>query len=404
MAPSTLSCWSDWDCPVSRPLGGIVVVALEQAVAVPFATRQLADLGARVIKVERHGEGDFARNYDDAVADGYSSWFVWLNRGKESITLDVKDEEGLRTLHRLIERADVFLQNLAPGAADRLGCAPDVLRARNPKLITVSLSGYGPDGPYRDRKAYDLLIQAEAGMVSLTGTADEPSKTGLSVADIAGGMYAYSNTLAALIQRGRTGMGAHIDVSLFDSLLEWLGHQTAYTRALDKLPRRAGARHATIVPYGPYPCGDGQDVVVVVQNAREWVTFCHAIDLGDMVEDPRFATNSQRVVNIVELDALLIQRLSTLSADQLIDRLENAGLPWARLNDMRGVLAHPQLAARNRWQSVDTPVGPFTMLRPPLDISGIDIAMGTVPSVGQHTAQILQWLGGQIEGEQAQSF
>jgi itaconate CoA-transferase len=377
---------------VSGPLEGIVVVSLEQAVAIPFATRQLADLGARVIKIERHGEGDFARRYDDAVGEGYSSWFVWLNRGKESIALDVKEAADLRTLHRLIDRADVFLQNLAPGAADRLGCATEVLRARNPKLVTISLSGYGPDGPYRDRKAYDLLIQAEAGIVSLTGTADDPSKTGMSVADIAGGMYAYSNALAALIQRGRTGEGAHIDVSLFDSLLEWLGHQTAYTRALDKLPRRAGARHATIVPYGPYPCGDGQDVVVVVQNAREWVTFCNALDLAHMVDDPRFDTNPQRVVNVTELDALLIERLSSMTAEQLIVRLESAGLPWARLNDMRGVLAHPQLAARNRWQSVDTPVGPFTMLRPPLDISGIDVAMGAVPSVGEHTQQILSWL------------
>jgi itaconate CoA-transferase len=383
---------NDWDYLMSRPLDGLVVVALEQAVAVPFATRQLADLGARVIKIEREGVGDFARSYDDALADGYSSWFAWLNRGKQSITLDVKQDNDLRTLHRLIDRADVFLQNLAPGAADRLGCAPDVLRARNPKLITVSLSGYGPDGPYRDRKAYDLLIQAEAGMISLTGTADEPSKTGLSVADIAGGMYAYSNTLAALIQRGRTGEGAHIDVSLFDSLLEWLGHQTAYTRALDVLPRRAGARHATILPYGPYPCGDGQDVVVVVQNAREWVTFCNALDLAHLADDPRFNTNPQRLVNIAELDALLIDRLRAMTADQLIVRLEGAGLPWARLNDMRDVLAHPQLAARNRWQPVDTPVGPFTMLRPPLDISSIDVEMGTVPSIGQHTQAILSWL------------
>ena len=284
------------------------------------------------------------------------------------------------------------MQNLAPGAADRLGCSPDVLRARNPKLITVSLSGYGPDGPYRDRKAYDLLIQAEAGMISLTGTAAEPSKTGLSVADIAGGMYAYSNTLAALIQRGRTGVGAHIDVSLFDSLLEWLGHQTNYTRALDRLPKRNAARHATIAPYGPYPCGDGQDVVVVVQNSREWVTFCNAINLSELIEDDRFATNPQRVVHGAELDAILIEQLSHMTADELVARLEGAGLPWGRLNDMRGVLAHPQLAARERWQPVDTPVGPFTVLRPPLDITGIDIDLGSVPSVGQHTAEILAWL------------
>jgi itaconate CoA-transferase len=378
--------------PVSRPLEGIVVVSLEQAVAIPFATRQLADLGARVIKIERHGEGDFARRYDDAVGDGYSSWFVWLNRGKESIALDVKEPEDQRTLHRLIDRADVFMQNLAPGAADRLGCAPDILRARNPKLITVSLSGYGPDGPYRDRKAYDLLIQAETGTVSLTGTPEQPAKVGISVADVAGGMYAYSNTLAALIQRGRTGVGSHVEVSLFDSLLEWLGHQTIYARQFDRLPRRAGARHATVAPYGPFPCSDGQDVVLVVQNNREWATFCHALDLSSLVDDERFNTNSQRVANNLDLDALIINRLKTLTAAELVDRMETAALPWAKVNDIRDVLAHPQLAARQRWQDVETPNGPFTMLRPPLDITGLDVNMGSVPSVGQHTAEILRWL------------
>jgi itaconate CoA-transferase len=378
--------------PVSRPLEGIVVVSLEQAVAIPFATRQLADLGARVIKIERHGEGDFARRYDDAVGEGYSSWFVWLNRGKESIALDVKEPEDQRTLHRLIDRADVFMQNLAPGAADRLGCAPDILRARNPKLITVSLSGYGPDGPYRDRKAYDLLIQAETGTVSLTGTPEQPAKVGISVADVAGGMYAYSNTLAALIQRGRTGVGSHVEVSLFDSLLEWLGHQTIYARQFDRLPRRAGARHATVAPYGPFPCSDGQDVVLVVQNNREWATFCHALDLSSLVDDERFNTNSQRVANNLDLDALIINRLKTLTAAELVDRMETAALPWAKVNDIRDVLAHPQLAARQRWQDVETPNGPFTMLRPPLDITGLDVNMGSVPSVGQHTAEILRWL------------
>jgi itaconate CoA-transferase len=377
---------------VSGPLEGIVVVSLEQAVAIPFATRQLADLGARVIKIERHGEGDFSRRYDDAVGEGYSSWFVWLNRGKESIALDVKEAADLRTLHRLIDRADVFLQNLAPGAADRLGCATEVLRARNPTLITVSLSGYGPDGPYRDRKAYDLLIQAETGVVSLTGTPEQPAKVGLSVADISGGMYAYSNTLAALIQRGRTGVGSHVEVSLFDSLLEWLGHQTIYTRQFDRLPRRAGARHATVAPYGPFPCGDGQDVVLVVQNNREWATFCAALGLSTLVEDERFNTNPQRVANNHDLDALILNRLSTLTADDLIDRMETAALPWARVNDMRDVLAHPQLTARQRWHDVETPNGPFTMLRPPVDITGIDVEPGSVPSVGQHTSQILQWL------------
>ncbi len=377
---------------MSRPLDGIVVVALEQAVAVPFATRQLADLGARVIKIERHGEGDFARHYDDAVGEGYSSWFVWLNRGKESIALDVKDADDQRTLHRLIDRADVFLQNLAPGAADRLGCAPDILRSRNPRLITVSLSGYGPDGPYRDRKAYDVLIQAETGVISLTGTPEQPAKVGLSVADVSGGMYAYSNTLAALIQRGRTGVGSHIEVSLFDSLLEWLGHQTIYTRQFDRLPRRAGARHATVAPYGPFPCADGQDVVLVVQNNREWETFCNALDLSSLVADVRFNTNSQRVANNHELDELIINRLTTLTADDLVDRMEKAALPWAKVNDMRDVLTHPQLAARQRWQDVETPNGSFTMLRPPLDITGVDVEMGAVPAVGEHTQAILSWL------------
>lgn len=377
---------------MSRPLDGIVVVALEQAVAVPFATRQLADLGARVIKIERHGEGDFARHYDDAVGEGYSSWFVWLNRGKESIALDVKDADDQRTLHRLIDRADVFLQNLAPGAADRLGCAPDILRSRNPRLITVSLSGYGPDGPYRDRKAYDVLIQAETGVISLTGTPEQPAKVGLSVADVSGGMYAYSNTLAALIQRGRTGVGSHIEVSLFDSLLEWLGHQTIYTRQFDRLPRRAGARHATVAPYGPFPCADGQDVVLVVQNNREWETFCNALDLSSLVADVRFNTNSQRVANNHELDELIINRLTTLTADDLVDRMEKAALPWAKVNDMRDVLTHPQLAARQRWQDVETPNGSFTMLRPTLDITGVDVEMGAVPAVGEHTQAILSWL------------
>jgi itaconate CoA-transferase len=377
---------------VSGPLEGIVVVSLEQAVAIPFATRQLADLGARIIKIERPGEGDFARHYDDAMGVGYSSWFVWLNRGKESIALDVKDVEDHQTLHRLIDRADIFFQNLAPGAADRLGCAPDILRTRNPRLITVSLSGYGPDGPYRDRKAYDLLIQAETGTVSLTGTPEQSAKVGISVADVAGGMYAYSNTLAALIQRGRTGVGSHVEVSLFDSLLEWLGHQTNYTRQFDRLPRRAGARHATVAPYGPFPCRGGQDVVLVVQNNREWATLCNALDLSPLVDDERFTTNSQRVANNHELDELIIKRLATLTADELVDRLETAALPWAKVNDMRDVLAHPQLAARQRWQDVETPNGSFTMLRPPLDITGLDVAMGSVPSVGQHTAEILKWL------------
>jgi crotonobetainyl-CoA:carnitine CoA-transferase CaiB-like acyl-CoA transferase len=377
---------------VSGPLDGLVVVALEQAVAAPFATRQLADAGARVIKIERVGEGDFARHYDDAMGPGYSSWFLWLNRGKESVELDVKTPEGRAVLADLIARADVLVQNLVPGALDRLGLGIAELRARHPRLVTCSITGYGPDGPYRDRRAYDLLVQAEAGLVSLTGTPDIPVKAGVSVADIAGGMYGYSSVLLALLQRGITGEGAHVEVSLFDALLEWLGHQVTLTRQLHRLPRRAGARHATIAPYGPFPSAAGGDVVIAVQNTKEWRALCAAIDAPDLADDERFATNEGRVVNGTELDERIGARTRSFTADALVDRLEAADLAWGKVNDLFAVLDHPQLVARQRWADVDTPNGTFQALRSPVDVEGIDIEMGRVPRLGEHTAAVLDWL------------
>ena len=384
---------------MTRPLDGIVVVALEQAVAAPFATRQLADAGARVIKIERVGEGDFARHYDDAMGPGCSSWFLWLNRGKESVELDLKSAHGVAVLDALIARADVVVQNLVPGAMERLGFGLDAMRRRNPRLVTCSVTGYGPDGPYRDRRAYDLLIQSEAGLVSLTGTPDHPAKAGLSVADIAGGMYAYSNVLLALLQRGIRGVGAHVEVSLFDALLEWLGHQVTLTRTLGRLPRRAGARHATIAPYGPFPCADGRDVVLAVQNTREWRALCDAIGLDAVIDDERFDGNDRRVANADVLDRLIVERTSAMTSDELVERLETASLAWARVNDLFAVLEHEQLRARGRWAEVQSPGGTFQALRPPVDVSDVDVVMGEVPSLGQHTAAVLEWLGMSAQGE-----
>jgi itaconate CoA-transferase len=377
---------------VTRPLDGIVVVALEQAVAAPFATRQLADLGARVIKIERVDGGDFARHYDDSLGRGLSSWFVWLNRSKESVALDLKSESGRQRLHQLLRHADVFVQNLAPGAADRLGCSPAELREANPRIVTCSVSGYGPDGPYRDRKAYDLLIQSEAGLVSLTGTPEHQAKAGLSVADIAGGMYAYSGVLAALLQRGITGHGTHVEVSLFDSLLEWLSHQVTITQMLGQVPKRAGAGHATIAPYRPFLCQDGQQVVVAVQNTDEWQRLCGALEIPEVADDPRFATNTARVGAAHELDAVLGGRIAELTSDDLIARLEGAELAWASINDMPAVLAHDQLVARNRWVDVATPGGTYRALRSPIDIDGMQPVVGPVPAIGEHTDRVLSWL------------
>lgn len=377
---------------MTRPLEGIVVVALEQAVAGPLATRHLADLGARVLKIERVGEGDFARYYDDSFGKGVSSWFAWLNRSKESVTLDVKSPSGRQTFDRLLSHADVFLHNLAPGAVDRLGYPLRSIRDRHPKLITCAISGYGPDGPYRDRKAYDLLIQAEAGLVSLTGTPDEPAKAGLSVADVAGGMYAYSGILAALIRRGVTGEGSHVEVSLFDGLLEWLSHQLTFANALGRVPRRAGARHPTIAPYGPYRCRDGVDVVVAVQNSGEWRRLCESIDFPSLAEDPAYSTNTSRVEHSEELDELLGPRIREYDSADFIGRIERHGLAWARMNDMPAVLAHEQLSARDRWVSVDTPGGSYLALRSPIDIAGMEPVVGAVPALGEHTDSVLEWL------------
>lgn len=377
---------------MTLPLDGTVVVTLEQAVAAPFATRHLADLGARVIKVERVDGGDFARHYDDSLGPGLSSWFVWLNRSKESVALDVKSPAGRRRLLQLLSHADVFVQNLAPGAADRLGCSPERLREANPRLITCSISGYGPDGPYRDRKAYDLLIQSEAGLVSLTGTPEAEAKAGLSVADIAGGMYAYTGVLAALLQRASTGRGTHVEVSLFDGLLEWLSHQLTITQMLGQVPRRAGAGHATIAPYRPYRCRDGREVVVAVQNTSEWRRLCDALGILEVADDPRFATNSLRVAASAELDDVLGGRIAELGSDDLVARLEQAELAWARTNDMPAVLAHEQLAARARWMEVATPGGPYRALRSPVDIDGVEPANRPVPALGEHTDQVLAWL------------
>jgi itaconate CoA-transferase len=371
------------------PLEGITVVALEQAVAVPFATRQLADLGARVIKIERPGPGDFARGYDTTVL-GQASYFVWLNRGKESVALDIKSADGAEALAALLAGADVFLQNLGPGAAARLGLAADGLLARHPRLICGTVSGYGPDGPYAGKKAYDLLVQCETGVLSVTGTPDEPCKTGISVADIAAGMYAYTGVLTALYERERTGRGSSFEVSLFDALGEWMTQPYYYTVYGGTDPVRTGARHASISPYGPYAAGGGGQVFLGLQNDREWVVLCERV-LGrpELVADPRFATNPDRVVHDAELRAVIEGVFAALTPDEAAARLDQAGIANARLRTPAEFAAHPQLAARDRWREVDTPGGPVRTLLPPVTVPGREPAMGAVPAPGQHTDSIL---------------
>jgi crotonobetainyl-CoA:carnitine CoA-transferase CaiB-like acyl-CoA transferase len=370
------------------PLSGITVIALEQAVAVPFATRQLADLGARVIKIERPGPGDFARGYDTTVR-GQASYFVWLNRGKESVALDVKSAEGTDVLAALLAGADVFLQNLGPGAAGRLGLAADDLLARHPRLICGTVSGYGADGPYAGKKAYDLLVQCETGVLSVTGTPDEPCKTGISVADIAAGMYAYSAVLTALYERERTGRGSSFEVSLFDALGEWMTQPYYYTVYGGTDPVRTGARHASISPYGPYVAKGGR-VFLGLQNDREWGVFCDQV-LGrpDLVTDPRFVTNPDRVARDGELRAIIEDVFAALTPDEVAARLDAAGIANARLRTPAEFAAHPQLAARDRWREVDTPGGPVRTLLPPVTVPGREPAMGAVPAPGQHTDSIL---------------
>ncbi len=378
--------------PAMLPLDGILVVALEQAVAAPFATRQLADLGARVIKVEREGGGDFARDYDTAVL-GQASYFVWLNRGKQSIELDIKSEHGQQVMAALLARADVFMQNLAPGAADRLGLAAAGLRARHPRLICCSVSGYGPDGPYRLKKAYDLLVQCEAGLLSVTGTPDTPAKAGISVADIAAGMYAFSGVLTALYEREKTGVGTSFDVAMLDALGEWMSQPYYYSVYGGQPPRRTGARHASISPYGPYAAGDGQ-IFLGLQNEREWALLCRQIlRRPELIDDPRFATNTDRVANDDQLTPIIETALLEIPADQLAAWLDEAGIANARLRTPAEFAEHPQLAARHRWREVGSPAGPLRALLPPVTVPGREPAMGPVPALGEHTDAILAELG-----------
>jgi itaconate CoA-transferase len=375
------------------PLSGIMVVSLEQAVAAPFATRQLADLGARIIKVERPEVGDFARGYDRTVK-GLASHFVWLNRSKESVTLDLKQDGAKEILNRLIESADVFVQNLAPGATGRLGFGAQTLRERHPSLIVCDVSGYGSSGPYRDKKAYDLLVQCEAGLVSITGTPDTPSKVGVSVADIACGMYAYSGILAALFRRERTGEGAAIEVSLFEALAEWMGFPAYFTMYGGKEPPRTGASHAAIAPYGPFECGDGEVIFLGIQNEREWERFCEAVlERPALANDERFTSNSERVENRDDLHQEIEAILEELSSQEAIERLDDAKIANARMRTVRDFLDHPQLEARGRWREVGSPVGPLRALLPPAIMDGEEPVMAPIPEVGEHTDNILAELG-----------
>ena len=375
------------------PLEGITVVSLEQAVAAPFATRQLADLGARVIKVERPEVEDFARGYDRTVK-GLASHFVWLNRTKESLTLDLKQDGAKEVLDRIIERADVFVQNLAPGATGRLGFGAQILRERHPSLIVCDISGYGSSGPYRDKKAYDLLVQCEAGLVSITGTPETPSKVGVSIADIACGMYAYSGILAALLRRERTGEGAALEVSLFEALAEWMGFPAYYAMYGGKEPPRTGASHAAIAPYGPFECGDGKVIFLGIQNEREWERFCEVVlEQPALAEDERFASNSERVENRDDLHQEIETILQKFSSSEAIERLEEAKIANARMRTVRGLLEHPQLEARDRWREVGSPVGPLRALLPPATIDSIEPLMAPIPSVSEHTEKILAELG-----------
>jgi itaconate CoA-transferase len=372
-------------------LKGITVVAVEQAVAAPFATRQLADLGARVIKIERPDGGDFARGYDRTV-NGLSSYFVWLNRSKESLTLDLKRREARDVLARLIERADIVVQNLAPGAVDRLGLAAADLRARDPRLIVCNVSGYGSSGPYAGRKAYDLLVQSEAGLLSITGTGDAPARVGISVADIAAGMYGFSGILTALWSRATTGAGATIDVSLFDALGEWMQQPAYYAAYGGSAPPRSGADHASIAPYGPFRAGSGSDVFLAIQNGREWIRFCaDVLRRPELADDERFATNPARVAHREALRAEIESAFAALSASQIVERLDAAGIASARMNSVEEYLEHPQLNGRER--TIGSPAGPLRAFAPPVALSGVEPVMGDVPALGQHTDSILGEIG-----------
>ncbi|MFC4942402.1 CaiB/BaiF CoA transferase family protein [Pseudonocardia sp. GCM10023141] len=374
------------------PLAGVTVVALEQAVAGPLATRHLADLGARVIKIERPGEGDFARNYDHAV-NGLASHFVWLNRGKESLAVDLKSPSGRRVVGELIARADVFLHNTAPGVVERLGLDGDTLRSADPRLVVVNISGYGSSGPRRDRKAYDMLIQAESGMVSVTGTPETPTKTGVPSADIAAGLYAAMSVLGALVRRGTTGDGANIDVSLFDSAVEWMGHPLYMQLYGGRQIPRMGLSHAAIAPYDAYPTADGQ-ILIGVQNDRGWrALVTDVFDAPQHADDPRFATNVARVAHRADCDALVSGYTRTWTTADLDTQLAKVGIPAAQVNDTADVLQHPQLAERDRWRDVATEAGHIRAILPPMIFRDVELPMGPVPALGEHNDAILAELG-----------
>lgn len=379
-----------------RPLEGITVVSLEQAVAAPFATRQLADLGARVIKIERPEVGDFARGYD-ATVRGLSSHFVWLNRSKESLTLDLKETKSKEVLHRLLHKADVFVQNLAPGATERLGFATQDLRKKYPRLIICNLSGYGSAGPYKDKKAYDMLVQAETGLISITGTKETPCKVGISAADIACGMYAYTGILTALLVRAKTGEGVALETSLLDSLAEWMSYAMYYTFG-GSAPQRSGANHATIAPYGPVMSGDHEAVYIGLQNEREWKRFCEVVlERPELFADPRFDSNAKRVRNRPQLDAAMQEVFGKLTAAKILARLEAAQIANARMNTVQEFMEHPQLKARGRWSTVDSSAGPLPALLPPVAMENVETVMNEVPALGQHTDAILTELGFDLE-------
>ncbi|NLU83785.1 CaiB/BaiF CoA-transferase family protein [Rhodococcus sp. HNM0569] len=377
------------DEPGRLPLDGITVVALEQAVAAPLATRHLADMGARVVKIERVGEGDFARNYDDAV-HGLATHFVWLNRSKESLAIDVKSERGRALLRSVIDGADVFVQNLAPGAADRLGFGADELRREHPELVVVDMSGYGSSGPYRDRKAYDMLVQAESGLISVTGTPDDATKTGIPTSDIAAGMYALTSILGALVRRATTGVGAAIEISMFDATVEWMGHPMYMRLYGDRQIPRAGVGHAAIVPYDKYPTKDGE-LLVGVQNDRGWRTLAEdVLDRPDLAADPRYATNILRVRHRGEVDAAVARETVRFTTAELTERLAAAGVPAAAVRELDGVVAHPQLGERDRWRDVDTEAGAVRAVLPPMTFGDVEMRMDPVPALGEHTAAILR--------------
>ena len=374
-----------------QPLNGVTVVSLEQAIAAPYASRHLADLGARVIKIERPGTGDFARDYDARV-DGSSSHFVWTNRSKESLTLDIKDPRGLRVLRRLLGGADVFIQNLAPGAAERAGLGAEQLQQGNPRLIVCSISGYGSPGPYETMKAYDLLVQSESGLLSVTGTEAEMAKVGISVSDIAAGMYAYSSILAALLQRQRSGQGAVLDVSMLETTVEWMGFPLYYAYDGAQPPSRAGAAHATIYPYGPFTTGDENVVMMAIQNEREWQAFCaRFLDDPQLAFQPEYATNAQRNHHRDDLRALIAARFAALTEQQAVAALAAIPVAYARVNSMHEVWQHPQLKARDRWHQVKTPTGIVPALAPPAFTDPPRMDPG--PAVGEHTHAILAELG-----------